>query len=84
MLGVEMKGTRAVIDLRERILAGEHPREEVFEYVKKSDGGITFEIHTPRVPGPLIKGLEDMGLDVDVEEVASDHVIVTTIKTEEM
>ena len=47
-----MDGKRAIIDLRQIILDGQHPRFEVFEYVKKADVGTTFEIHTPRVPKP--------------------------------
>ena len=84
MLNVEMDGKRAIMDLREQILAGEHPRNEVFEYVKKSDVGTIFEIHTPRVPKPLIKGLEDMGLNVIVDELEPDHIRVVTVKVGEL
>lgn len=79
-----MDGNRAVLDLRSVILAGEHPRGKVFEYVKQSDVGTTFEIHTPRLPKPLIKGLEDLGLNVNVEELEADHFRITTTKTEEI
>lgn len=84
MLNVEMDGKRAIMDLRPQILAGEHPRGAVFEYVKESEVGTIFEIHTPRVPKPLIKGLEDMGLNVIVDELEPDHIRVVTVKVNEL
>jgi len=80
MLNVQMDGKRAIIDLRPLILAGEHPRHKVFEYVKQSNIGTIFELHTPRLPKPLIKGLEDLGLEVTVDELAADHFRINTIK----
>lgn len=79
-----MDGKRAIMDLRPQILAGEHPRGAVFEYVKESEVGTIFEIHTPRVPKPLIKGLEDMGLNVIVDELEPDHIRVVTVKVNEL
>lgn len=77
-----MDGSRAIIDLRPQILAGEHPREKVFEYVKQSPIGITFELHTPRLPKPLIKGLENLGLHVIVDEIEKVHFRIITVKME--
>lgn len=79
-----MDGKRAIIDLRQIILDGQHPRFEVFEYVKKADVGTTFEIHTPRVPKPLIKGLEDLGLNVTLDEIEADHIRIFTVKNAEI
>lgn len=76
MLQVEWEGKKAVIDLRKRILSGEHPRHEVFNFVKQSSEGTTYEIHVPRPAKPLRDGLEDLGLSVSLEEKAKDHFIV--------
>lgn len=84
MLPVQMDGQRAIIDLREAILEGQHPRFEVFEYVKKAEVGTIFEIHTPRIPKPLIKGLEDFGLHVIVDKIDTDHIRVVTVKNNEL
>lgn len=84
LINVHMDGKRAIIDLRQIILDGQHPRFEVFEYVKKADVGTTFEIHTPRVPKPLIKGLEDLGLPVIVDEIEASHIRVITVKNNEI
>lgn len=84
MLPVQMDGQRAIIDLREAILEGQHPRFEVFEYVKKAEVGTIFEIHTPRIPKPLIKGLEDLGLHVIVDKIDTDHIRVVTVKNNEL
>jgi len=79
-----MDGKRAIIDLRPQILAGEHPRQKVFDYVKQANIGTIFELHTPRLPKPLIKGLEDFGLNVTVDELEADHFRIVTVKTEEI
>ena len=84
LINVHMDGKRAIIDLRQAILEGQHPRFEVFEYVKKADVGTTFEIHTPRVPKPLIKGLEDLGLNVTLDEIEADHIRIFTVKNAEI
>jgi len=80
MLNVQMDGKRAIIDLRPQILAGEHPRQKVFEYVKQSNIGTIFELHTPRLPKPLIRGLEDLGLEVTVDELDVGHFRIITVK----
>lgn len=84
LINVYIDGKRAIIDLRQIILDGQHPRFEVFEYVKKADVGTTFEIHTPRVPKPLIKGLEDLGLNVTLDEIEADHIRIFTVKNAEI
>lgn len=81
LLNVQMDGDRAVIDVRELIISGAHPRFEIVDYVKQAPAGIVFEIHTPRYPKPLIKALEELGLVVEVEEKDKEHFLVITEKT---
>jgi len=52
--------------------------------VKQSDVGTIFELHTPRLTNPLIKGLEALGLKVIVNELEVDHFRIVTVKTAEI
>lgn len=84
MSDVHNEGKRVVFDLRERILSGEHPRNEMFEYMKQAPIGTVALIHTPRRPNPLIKGLEQRGMKVTVDEVGPGNFLVTTKKLNEV
>ena len=78
MSNVEKDDKRQVFDLRERIKNGEHPRHEMFEHAKKAAPGTILEIHTPRRPVPLLKGLEEM--DITVDQIEEGHVRVVAVK----
>ena len=47
MSSFQMEGKKAVIDIRERVLKGEHPRREILNYVREASVGTIFEIHLP-------------------------------------
>lgn len=81
MFDVQYEGNRAIIDVREFIKGGGHPRFEIFNYVKEAPVYTMIEVHVPRYAKPLIVGLEEMGLAVDVKKIAEDHYQVTTEKT---
>lgn len=83
MFDVKIDGKRSIIDLREIILNGGHPRRKVFQYITNAEVGTILELHTPRYPKPLVKGLEDLGLKVIVDEIEPDHVRVITVKLQD-
>ena len=58
-----------IIDVRERILRGEHPRTEITKAVKEAPVGTVFEIHLPHRAEPLLSALEGMGLNVIVNQL---------------
>ena len=80
MSNMEKDDQHQVFDLRERIKNGEHPRHEMFERAKEATSGTTFEIHTPRRPVPLLKGFEEIGMDITVDEIEEGHVRVLAVK----
>jgi len=80
MLKAKWEDKKAIIDLRERILNGEHPRHEVFDFVKSSSEETIFEIHVPRPAKPLRDGLKDMGLKVTLDELGAEHFRITAEK----
>lgn len=84
MLDVQLEGKRALIDVRERILKGEHPRNEIFDYVKQAPVGTIVEIHLPHKAGPLVKGLEGFGLSVISNQFGPDHFRMLTVKLNEI
>lgn len=80
MLDVQKEGNHAVIDVRERILNGEHPRQKIFNYVKEAQVGTVIEIHMPKRGQPLINGLENFGMNVVVDELEVDHFRIVAVK----
>ncbi|MBP1948555.1 amino acid decarboxylase [Virgibacillus litoralis] len=80
MLDVQLEGKRAIIDLRERILNGEHPRNEVFNYVKQAPLGMIIEVHVPHEAQPLVGGLESFGLNVITDQLEIGHYRLMTVK----
>lgn len=84
MYDIVIDGKRQIIDLREAIKNGAHPRHEMFEIIKAAEVGTILEIYTPRRPVPLIRGFEDLGLNVVVDELAPDKIRVITVKMDEI
>lgn len=84
MIDVKQEGPRLSIDVRENIRNGEHPKAEIFRYVKEAPVGTVIEIHVPHKAGPLISGLESFGLNVVTHELAWDHYLIRTVKLEEI
>ncbi|MBL4953659.1 DUF2249 domain-containing protein [Neobacillus sp. OS1-32] len=69
----QMDGNRMIIDVRERIARGEHPRREILNAVKAAPLGTIFEIHLPHRAEPLIATLQSLGLNVVVNELEPMH-----------
>ena len=84
LVDVLLEGNHAVIDVRKRILNGEHPRQEIFDYVKQAPVGTVIEIHMPKRGQPLINGLEDFGMNVVVDELNVDHFRMIAVKLQEI
>ncbi|QOY35391.1 amino acid decarboxylase [Anaerobacillus isosaccharinicus] len=73
MLDVKVQGTTAIIDVRENVLRGEHPKNEVLEYVKNAKEVTRFEIHLPLKGEPMVALLQSIGLDAYIEELGAEH-----------
>lgn len=84
MIDIQHEGERAVIDVRELVKQGHHPKGEIFKYVKEAPVGTLFEIHVPHRAQPLVAGLESFGLNVIVKELAWDHYLIKTFKLSEI
>lgn len=80
MLEVKNFEDRAVIDVRERILKGEHPRGEIFNFVEKAPKGTIIEIHLPHHAPPLVNGLESLGFNVITNALAPNHIRLMIVK----
>lgn len=57
MLPVKYEGVRVIIDVREMVKQGIHPRNEIIETVQMAGKGTVFEIHLPHPGRPLIAAL---------------------------
>lgn len=84
MLDVQYQNDRAVIDVRDRILKGEHPRYEILNFVKQAPKGTIFEIHLPHRAEPLISGFSSFGMNVIVNQLKADHFRLMTVKLKDI
>lgn len=80
----EIVDKKAVMDIRDRIAKGEHPRREILNFVKAAPVGTIFEIHLPHRGEPLIASLQSLGMNVIVNELESIHFRLMAIKLDEI
>ncbi|MCT8137824.1 amino acid decarboxylase [Anaerobacillus sp. CMMVII] len=73
MLNVKMENNVAIIDVRENVLRGEHPKDKVLEFVQKAEAGTSFEIHLPLRGEPMVMLLQSIGMSAYIEEVGPEH-----------
>jgi hypothetical protein len=80
MLNVQREGTKAIIDARELIKQGIHPRGEIIEFIKEAELGTIIEIHLPLPGQPLVAAVEQLGLNAVVNEIEPDHYRILILK----
>ncbi|MEH7501928.1 amino acid decarboxylase [Neobacillus drentensis] len=80
----EIVDKKAVMDIRDRIAKGEHPRREILNFVKAAPVGTIFEVHLPHRGEPLIASLQSLGMNVIVNELESMHFRLMAIKLDEI
>lgn len=80
MLEVTFKGNIASIDVRERILKGEHPKREIIDFIKDAKQGTIIEIHLPHRAEPLSAALESIGISAITNAIATDHYRLRCVK----
>lgn len=80
----EIVDKKAVMDIRERIAKGEHPRREIINFVKAAPVGTLFEIHLPHRGEPLIGSLQSLGMNVIVNEIEPMHFRLMAIKLDKI
>jgi len=80
LLQIEREEARLIIDARNAIRTGHHPRHEILTLVGDAPSGTVCEVHVPHRTGPLIAALEDMGLNVVASEVKPGHWRLRLVK----
>lgn len=80
MLDVKMEGNKAIIDVRANVLRGEHPKDEVLDYVQKATEGTIFEIHLPLRGEPMVNLFKSIGMNAYIEELGPEHFRIITKK----
>ncbi|MFK9095125.1 amino acid decarboxylase [Bacillus salipaludis] len=76
----EIIDKKAVMDVRERVAKGEHPRREILNFIKAAPIGTIFEIHLPHRGEPLIATLQSFGMNVIVNEIDPMHFRLMAVK----
>ena len=80
MLEVKFSGNVAIIDVRERILKGEHPKREIIDFIKEARKGTIIEIHLPHRGEPLSAALESIGISAITNTITPDHYRLMCVK----
>jgi hypothetical protein len=80
----KIEDKKAVMDIRERIAKGEHPRRGILNFIKSAPVGTVFEIHLPHRGEPLIASLQSLGLNVIVKELEPMHFQLMAMKIDEL
>lgn len=75
---------KAILDVRERIAKGEHPRREILNFIKCAPIGTIFEIHLPHRGEPLIATIQSLGMNVIVNEIEPMHFRLMAVKLSEL
>lgn len=83
MQSFQIHEKRAVMDVRDRIAKGEHPRREILNFIKSAPIGTIFEIHLPHRAEPLIGSLQSLGMNVIVNELEPMHFRLMAVKLED-
>jgi hypothetical protein len=84
MQNFQIDGKKAVIDVRERIAKGEHPRREILNFIKSAPVGTIIEIHLPHRGEPLIASLQSLGMNVIVNELEPMHFRLMAVELDEL
>lgn len=80
MLEVAYDGNVAKIDVRERIRKGEHPKNELMQFVRDAARGTVIEIHLPYPAPPLVAALDSIGVQAVVNELGREHFRILCVK----
>jgi len=80
MLEVKYNNNIAVVDVRERILQGEHPRKEIVDFVREAKRGTIIEVLLPHRAEPLVLALKSIGVSATIAQVAPDHFRLICVK----
>ncbi|MCL6605827.1 MAG: amino acid decarboxylase [Paenibacillus sp.] len=80
MLDVQYKGNVAIIDLRESISRGEHPKQELVQFVSDATKGTVIEVHLPHRAEPLVAVLESLGISSIINQLEANHFRLMCVK----
>lgn len=84
MQNFQIVDKKAVMDIRERILKGEHPRREIMNFVREAPVGTIFELHLPHRAEPLVANFRALGMNAIVNEIEPGHFRLMAIKLNEI
>jgi hypothetical protein len=80
MINVQWEANKAIIDARELIKQGIHPRAQILDFIKEAETGTVIEIHLPLPGQPLVAAVEQMGLNAIVNEIEPEHFRILVLK----
>ncbi len=80
MLEATYNGNVATIDVRPHMRRGEHPKNEIVQFVREAKRGTIVELHMLWAAPPLVAALEAVGVNAIVNELGPDHYRLMCVK----
>lgn len=71
---------QTVIDVREMVNNGKHPKNDIIAYLESIPKGKMTDIHVPHEAEPLVQLIKAQGFEVTVEKIEADHFCLHTVK----
>jgi len=78
-INIQENGT-TIIDVREMVKNGEHPKDDLINYFKQAPKGSKTEIHVPHAAEPLVRLIRAAGIEVTSEHIGEEHYCLLAVK----
>lgn len=80
MLEPVYNGHVVTLDVRPQMLRGEHPKNEIVQFVREAQRGTIVELHMLWAAPPLVAALEAIGVNAIVNKLGPDHYRLMCVK----
>lgn len=80
LLQIQKEKGHWVIDARDAVKSGHHPRQAILSLVGEAPNGTLCDIHVPHRTAPLIAALQGLGFNVTANESSPGHWLLRVLK----
>jgi hypothetical protein len=77
---VKKENETTIIDVREMVKNGVHPKDELINFFEQASKGSKTEVHVPHAAQPLVKLITSKGIDVTTEHIGEEHYCLYAVK----
>lgn len=84
MIFKKQENGTTIIDVREMVKNGEHPKDAILNHLEHATEGSKTEIHVPHAAQPLVQLISAAGFDVTTEHISEEHYCLHAVKQGKM